>query len=146
VGFVKAIQDIDGRWVMSLHRGESIRDEIEGLACREGILGAKLSAIGAIEDPEIGGYDLDKREYHRRTFDGLWELLSFQGNISMLEGKAFMHAHITVSGHDFKVFGGHLFDARVGVVTEVFLEPLTVPLPRVYCEAIGLARLEPLEL
>jgi uncharacterized protein len=131
---------------MSIHRGESVREEIEGLAQREGIVGAKISAIGAIEAPELGGYDLEKREYYRKTFDGLWELLALEGNISLLEGKPFMHAHVTISGHDFLTYGGHLFDAKVGVVTEVFIEPLSVPLPRIYCEAIGLARLEPLDL
>ena len=143
---MKAVKDIDGRWVMSIHRGESIREEIEGLAMREGIVGAKISAIGAIEDPELGGYDLDKREYYRRTFEGLWELLSLEGNLSLLDSKPFMHAHVTISGDDFLTYGGHLFEARCGVVTEVFIEPLSVPLPRIHCEAIGLARLEPLDL
>ena len=68
---MKAAKDIDGRWVMSIHRGEPLREEIEGFAMREGIVGAKISGIGAIEDPELGGYDLKKQENYRRTFDGL---------------------------------------------------------------------------
>jgi predicted DNA-binding protein with PD1-like motif len=143
---MKAMQDTDGRWVLSLHPGESIREEIEGLALREGIQGATLSGIGAIHDPEIGHYDLANKTYRQRGFPGLWELITIQGNVSMLEGKPFMHAHVTFAGSDYHVRGGHLFDATIAVVGEIFLNPISVPLPRIHCAAIGLARLEPLQL
>lgn len=133
----------DGRYVVSLARGDSIRESLEGLARDEGIVGARLSAIGAIEDPELGGYDLDKRGYFRRDFPGLWELVSLEGNLSLLEGKPFLHAHVVITGHDFQAYGGHLFDSKVGVICEVFVEPVSTPLPRILCEAVGLPRWEP---
>jgi predicted DNA-binding protein with PD1-like motif len=143
---MKVHREDDGRLILSLARGESIRESIESLAHDEGIVGAKLSAIGAIEDPELGLYMWPSKTYARRDFPGIWELLSLEGNISLLEGKPFMHAHITISGHDYNVLGGHLFDARVAVVFECFIEPVTTPLLRLPCEAIGLPRWEPGDL
>ena len=140
---MKVTREDDGRYVVSLEYGENIRECIEGLASDENIVGAKLSAIGAIRDVELGAYDLSTQTYTRRTFAGIWELVSFQGNISLLNGEPFMHAHIAIAGHDFEVMGGHLFDAEVAVVFEGFMEPVATPLPRIPCAAIGLARWEP---
>jgi len=133
----------DGTYVVSLMRGDLLRESIEGLAVRENIVAAQLSAIGAVEDPELGCYLLEKKEYLRRTFPGILELVSLQGNLTLKDGRPFLHAHIAVSGEDFVVFGGHLFEAKAGVVVELFIRPLSTPLPRILCEEIGLARWEP---
>ena len=140
---MKVTRESDGRYVVALEYGDSIRECIEGLASDENIVGAKLSAIGAIRDPELGAYDLETQTYTRQSFPGIWELVSLQGNITLLDGKPFMHAHILICGHDFKVMGGHLFDAEVAVVFECFMEPVATPLKRIPCAAIGLARWEP---
>lgn len=133
----------DGRIVVSLERGESIRESVESLAGELEITAAKVSAIGALQDPELGAYELADKEYIRREFTGIWELLALEGNISLNDGEPFLHAHVSISGADFDVKGGHLFDARVGVVVEMFIEPCATPLRRMHCEAIGLARWEP---
>lgn len=140
---MKWIQEEDGRIVLSLERGETLRDSIESLAAELDLVAARVSAIGALEEPELGCYELDDREYLHRTFDGIWELLALEGNISLLDGEPFLHAHCSISGPDFDVRGGHLFDAKVGVVVEMFIEPFDTPLPRIPCEAIGLPRWEP---
>lgn len=140
---MKVHQEDTGLYVLSLARGESIRECIESLARDEEIVGAKLSAIGAIEAPELGLYDWPSRSYERQHFPGIWELLSLEGNLSLLADKPFLHAHITMSGPGYNVLGGHLFDAQVAVVFECFIEPLKTPLPRMPCAAIGLPRWEP---
>ena len=140
---MKYHRDPTGTLVISLARGDEIRESIESLCVELSIEAAKISAIGAVEDPVLGCYDLPTETYDRRTFDGIWELLSLEGNITLLDGKPFLHAHVTISGHDYKVWGGHLFDSKVGVVTEMFLTPMAMPLPRIPCAAIGLARWEP---
>lgn len=140
---MKLLEESDGRLVVSLARGEMLRACIENLAIQRGIRGARISAIGAIEDPELGCYDLPSQSYDKRVFPGIWELLSMEGNISLLQGRPFLHAHVSISGHDYQALGGHLFDARVGVVVELFIDPLSTPLPRIPCAAIGLPRWEP---
>jgi len=140
---MKAVRDTNGTWVISLEKGDMVRESIEGLAKEHDIRAAKISGIGAVERPILGSYDLPEKSYHRRTLPGIWELLTFAGNISLHEGVPFLHAHVTVSGHDLEVLGGHLFDARIAVVGEFFVEPLTVELPREQCDEIGLARWQP---
>jgi len=133
----------DGLLIVSLERGDDLRGEIEALALREGIGGAEINAIGAIETPELGYYDLPTKTYLRRTFDGIYELLALQGNLTMRDGKPFLHAHVALGGRDFLALGGHLFDAKIGVVVEMFIRPTQSPLLRIPCDDIGLARWEP---
>ena len=124
---MKVHEDKGGLLVVSLARGDDIRGSVEGLALDRGLVGAKLSAIGAIEEPELGYYDLPNQTYLRNKFAGIWELVSFQGNLSLLDGRPFMHAHAAIGGPDGSTRGGHLFEGRVGVVVELFIEPLETP-------------------
>ena len=40
----------------------------------------------------------------------------------MKEGKPFSHTHITFSDTDYKVFGGHLFDAKITAAGEFIMQ------------------------
>jgi predicted DNA-binding protein with PD1-like motif len=40
----------------------------------------------------------------------------------MKEGKYFSHTHITFSDTDYKVFGGHLFDAKITAAGEFIMQ------------------------
>ena len=140
---MKYHREADGRLVLSLARGDALRSNVETLCAAHGVQGARVSAIGALEDPEIGWWDLDNLKYHKQVFPGIWELLSLDGNVTMVDGKPYLHVHTAISGHDYAVKGGHLFDSKVGVVVEMFIEPVPTPLPRAFCDAIGLNRWEP---
>lgn len=136
-------RESDGRVLISLTRGDDLRSSVEGLAAELGLVSARITAIGALEDPLIGWWDVPNRVYHKRVFEGIWELLSLDGNLSLVDGKPFMHVHVAISGHDYEVKGGHFFESRVGVVVEMFLDPYPTALPRLMCEDIGLPRWEP---
>ena len=140
---MKFHRESDGTLVVALMRGDRLREHIEGLAARHGVQAARVHAIGAVEDAELGCYVLADKKYLRKVFPGILELVSLQGNVTLKDGKPFLHAHVVVSGEDFAAFGGHLFDARVGVVVELFIRPLATPLPRIMCDEVGLAAWEP---
>ncbi len=131
-------QEKSGLLIVNLSRGESIRENVERLCEERGIHGARVEAIGGVEDPDLGCYELPDKKYLRRSFPGIWELLSLQGNIALKDGKPFLHAHVSLSGPDFMAFGGHLFDAKVGLVVEMCLSPLEA-IERKLDETIGLA-------
>lgn len=135
----------DGLVVANLDVGDPVRGSLQALCAELDIWGASVTAIGAVRDPELGCWGVDSRRYDRRRFDGVWELLSLSGNITRrvddahpADGPPFLHAHVTISGHDYQVLGGHLFDATCAVVVEVFIRPLAGPLDRDFVEAVGL--------
>ena len=110
------------RVFMTLAKGDNINQTFESIAETLDIGCAWLNGIGALENPEIGYYSLEDKTYHRKLFKGEYELTSLIGNITMKEGKPFSHTHITFSDTDYKVFGGHLFDAKITAAGEFIMQ------------------------
>ena len=107
---------------MTLAKGDNINKTFESFAEVKGVGCAWLNGIGALENPEIGYYSLEDRSYYRKTFKGEYELTSLIGNITLKEGKPFSHTHITFSDTEFKVFGGHLFNANITAAGEFIMQ------------------------
>ena len=110
------------RVYMTLAKGDNINKTFESFAEVKGIGCAWLNGIGALENPEIGYYSLEDKAYHRKTFKGEYELTSLIGNITLKEGKPFSHTHITFSDTEFRVFGGHLFNANITAAGEFIMQ------------------------
>ena len=112
----------NSRVLMTLAKGDYINQTFESFAEIKGVGCAWLNGIGALENPEIGYYSISDKSYHRKHFNGEFELTSLIGNITMKEGKPFSHTHITFSDTNYKVFGGHLFDARITAAGEFLMQ------------------------
>ena len=110
------------RAYMTLAKGDNINKTFESFAEVKGVGSAWLNGIGALENPEIGYYSLEDKSYHRKTFKGEYELTSLIGNITLKEGKPFSHTHITFSDTEFRVFGGHLFNANITAAGEFIMQ------------------------
>ena len=110
------------RAFMTLGKGDNINKTFESFAEVKGVGCAWLNGIGALENPEIGYYSLEDKSYYRKTFKGEYELTSLIGNITLKEGKPFSHTHITFSDTEFRVFGGHLFNANITAAGEFIMQ------------------------
>ena len=110
------------RAYMTLAKGDNINKTFESFAEVKGIGCAWMNGIGALENPEIGYYSLEDKAYHRKTFKGEYELTSLIGNITLKKGKPFSHTHITFSDTEFRVFGGHLFNANITAAGEFIMQ------------------------
>ena len=97
-----------------------------------------LNGIGAIENPEIGYFDVNKKDYNKKIFQGDYELISFIGNVSVKEGKRFIHSHVSFSDTEYRVFGGHLFDAKISAAGEFTLFLGNKNIDRYFDNDIGL--------
>ena len=110
------------RAYMTLAKGDNINKTFESFAEVKGVGCAWLNGIGALENPEIGYYSLEDKSYYRKTFKGEYELTSLIGNITLKEGKPFSHTHITFSDTEFRVYGGHLFNANITAAGEFIMQ------------------------
>jgi hypothetical protein len=126
------------RAYMTLAKGDNINKTFESFAELKRVGCAWLNGIGALENPEIGYYSLEDKSYHRKTFKGEYELTSLIGNISLKEGKPFSHTHITFSDTEFRVFGGHLFNANITAAGEFIMQFGSVEINREMNAKIGL--------
>lgn len=102
---------------------------ITRLAEASGITAAEFTAIGALKRAKLGYYDQKKHEYREIIVDSPHEIASCIGNISVKNGKPFVHAHAVLAGEDGNTKAGHLVEGIV-FAAEVHIHELDGKLER----------------
>ena len=109
---------VDDKIFVSIDKGELVNQSLLNVAEKEGLNSGWVNGLGAISNIEIGYWDIEEKIYVKKPFDEDYELLSLIGNVSLVDNKPFIHTHISFSDTKFKVYGGHLFDAKVIAAAE----------------------------
>ena len=126
------------KYFISLDRDEYINKTLLDISNKELIKSGWISGVGAMHEIEVGYFDIDKKDYVRKFFSGDFEILNISGNISIKEGSRFIHTHVTFSDINFKVFGGHLFDAKISAAGEFMINTCDFEISRKFNKDIGL--------
>ena len=96
--------------------------------CKErGVDLGRIEAIGAVQKARIGFYNQDTRTYQFLDLDRSLEITNLVGNVSLKDGKPFVHAHVTLADEEGKSFGGHLAPGTVVFACEFVLEAFDGP-------------------
>ena len=104
-------------WVIRLQDGEDLVSALRGLGRSSALI---LTGIGMVREAELGYWN--GKEYEVQSYHAPAELISLQGNLARDEtGAQIVHAHISLSGQDGSVHGGHLIRAAVHHTVEVTL-------------------------
>ncbi len=121
-----------------LDHGADIISQITNLAEENGIETGALSAIGALSRGELGYYNQLSHEYSMISLEEPVELASCSGNISMRDGRPFVHAHAVLSDRTGRTWGGHLTSGTI-FAAELYLQELSgLPMKRVPDSITGL--------
>lgn len=124
--------------LVRLDYGADIVKQVSDLLDKENIDAATFFAIGALTEAEITYYDQASHGYKAIYVKEPVELVSCTGNISLRDGRPFLHAHAALSFSDGKVIGGHLTSGLVFAV-EAFIQELSgEPLVRMHDSITGL--------
>ena len=100
-------------------------DLLEGLTAivqKENIRLGRVHAIGATTHAIVAFYDQNTKQYNPLTFSGGMEILNLTGNVSIRDGKPFVHVHVVLSDPEGKVFGGHVLPGTKLFALEVFID------------------------
>lgn len=117
-------------------------DLLTSFARDHGIRAARLHGIGAFTDAELGFFDPDRKEYDRFWIEEETEVLSFLGNLSVMDEAPRVHAHVTLGKRGGSAVGGHLFEGHVGTTLELFLLRFDAEVRRARDEPTGAALLD----
>lgn len=129
---------IENGYFLRLEKGEEVVSSIVQFAAKEKIASGAFFGLGAINKIDLGYYNLEQRKYEKEHFAEDMEVGNITGNIASLEGKPFVHMHVTVSGKDLKAFTGHLFSAEVALTLEIFVFTSSARIERKMDPEIGL--------
>ncbi len=102
-------------------------DLLEGLTSivqKENIRLGRIHAIGATTHAVVAYYDQNTKQYNPMEFSDGMEILNLTGNISIRDGKPFVHVHIVLSDREGKAFGGHVLPGTKLFALEVFIDEL----------------------
>lgn len=113
-------------------------ESLTAVARELNIVSGDVTGIGALTDVTLAYYDLDRKEFLTQEFSDRYELISCVGNIAVKDGEKFVHTHITLSDRDFKVYGGHLFEATVSGAGEFVIYPFSHEIQRKHDDVTGL--------
>jgi uncharacterized protein len=129
-------------YVIRLAIGEEVIATLSDFVRRKKIKSGRLQGLGAVDHATLGIYHLKPRQYEKREFIKTCELVAMMGNIAWLGKDPVLHVHAALADDKLRVFGGHLFSARVAVTVEVVIVPGPVRLSRARDEATGLNLLQ----
>ena len=111
-------------YVIRMDRGEEIVRTLTDFCKKENVTLGSVDALGAADHAVIGLYDVETREFHKKTFDEPLEISSLHGNISTMNGEIYLHLHINLAREDLSVVGGHLAECRLSATCEMFVRSI----------------------
>jgi uncharacterized protein len=123
-----------------LATGSDLVQEIERVCAEQDIRAAWVSVVGAVQEASFAYYDQHALRYLELGSTDHHELTGFVGNVSIRDGKPFLHAHANFADREGNAVGGHLVPGCVVWVAEVTLREMTgVELERTPDQLTGLA-------
>lgn len=127
------------KYVLSIKTGSDVNETLEDFAIKQKIQVGNISGIGAINYAKLRFHDPVTKKYVTKTFNEQMEISNLTGNISMKNGKQFLHIHVTLGKNDYSAIAGHLLNARINGAGEFWIEDLpTANISRTYDNKTGL--------
>ena len=128
----------DATIVVRLDPEDEICESLLAIAEKEDIQFASISGIGAVNRIDIGVFETVEKKYYSNKFEDTFEIVSLAGTLSRMDGKQYIHAHMSVGDMKGNVVGGHLTSAIVSATAEIVLQIQPCVLNRKFSEKIGL--------
>ena len=124
--------------VIRMGKGEEIVEQLTAVAAREHIALAEVSALGAVGSFTAGVFYSGEKEYHSNDFTGDFEIVSLTGTVTEMDGKPYLHLHMSAGDREGRVWGGHLNRAVVSATCEMVVRILDGHVGRAFSPEIGL--------
>lgn len=120
-----------------IYKGEDVIEQIKSLAAQHNIKAGTITGLGAGSSIEVGVYDPAEKKYKTKVFEGILEITSLIGNLSIKDSEPYLHMHINFSDDEYKIYGGHLIKCEIALTAEIFINLLDGEINRKFDEALG---------
>lgn len=110
-------------FILALTKNQPLVSSILQCVDNASLPSAAVMGIGMVHNPKMAYFNPKTKRYQSKNFSGDYELLNLSGNITKFAGQNFPHIHIVIGDQYFKVYGGHLEEAKVGIKAEIVIFP-----------------------
>jgi hypothetical protein len=99
----------------------------------------RIEALGAVQQARLSYFDQNKRDFEHLYLEHAMEILQLIGTVAIQDGEPSVHAHITLSDSEGRVYGGRLAPGTEIFACEYMLQVFDGPeIIRSYDEETGL--------
>ena len=131
----------DDKLYVRLDKDDEIISALANVCAKENLTVAQIQGIGGCESVTVGVFDNDRKAYNETTVEGLLEMTSLDGNLTIYEDKPYLHLHATFAYREdgaIQTLSGHLLKAVIGLTGEIVITPASGKLGRKYIEELGI--------
>ena len=125
-------------YTVRMDRGEEILSTLAAFCEREDIRLAQVDALGAVDRASVAVYDVGTKTFYRRVFTEPMEITNLCGTVSRMDGRPYLHLHVTLADRELCCHGGHAVELTVAATCEMTVRVLPGEVGRRYDEATGL--------
>ena len=101
--------------------GDEVITCMTDFARQQALSASQFTGLGAFSDVVLGFFNFEKKDYDRIIIDEQVEVVSFIGDVTLVNGKPKLHPHVVVAKRDGTAHGGHLLQAHVRPTLEVVI-------------------------
>ncbi len=131
-------KQIGNQYVISINTREEIVKALTAFCEEKKIKSGTITGLGAINEVTLRFFNPATKKYVDKTFREQMEISNLTGNISTMDGKEYLHLHITVGGSDYSARAGHLLSAVLNGAGEFVVEDFGERIERTYNPSLGL--------
>ncbi|HET9393996.1 MAG TPA: PPC domain-containing DNA-binding protein [Candidatus Rubrimentiphilum sp.] len=135
-------REVPRRFVLVFETGDDVMGELQRFVEEQSVMAAFFHGLGGVQRATVGFYNLANKQYEPIEIDSQSELLSLNGNVSILDGKQKLHIHVVLGRRDGSAVGGHLLQATVRPTLEIVLDELAGNLHRTDRPEVGIPLLD----
>lgn len=129
---------VDNKYIVSINNHAEVANALTEFCKDKGIQSGSISGIGAINELTLRFFNPSTKTYTDKTFREQMEISDLTGNISSMDGKVYLHLHITVGRSDYSALAGHLLAATLNGAGEFVVEDYGETVTRLYNAELGL--------
>lgn len=101
--------------------GDELMSGMTEFAEKNNLKLSEVRGLGGISSAIVSAYDPQKGAFKRFDINQKGELVSLQGEITVQNGKPSFHAHVVFVLVDGTVHGGHLVEAHIDPIANLFV-------------------------
>jgi len=110
--------------LLRLSHGADLYDEMSRFVIDNDIRAATVTFLGAVQRASLRYYDQEAGEYRDFVIDEPLEVVSGVGNVSLLDGRPFLHIHAALADARGHAHGGHVNTGTAVFALEATIQEL----------------------
>ena len=111
-------------YIFKISKGKDLLTELTDFCHDNQIKCGIVNGIGYLENATLDYFDQAKKKYEIIVVSKETEILSLTGNISIMDNRSNVHAHVVLAGKDGAICGGHLGVGSKVYLAEVYIQEL----------------------